>query len=102
MDFIFSKRERKGTSLESKRQRASDTVKSFIQESPQSTYTFDSERDAQEAQLCRQMSDGTQRCIGVELSSKILFERMQELGFYCALPVDPARTHMECRPVPKL
>ena len=25
----------------------------------------------------------------------------QNLGFYCALPLDPSKTHMECIPIPK-
>ncbi|KDQ20195.1 hypothetical protein BOTBODRAFT_62522 [Botryobasidium botryosum FD-172 SS1] len=78
------------------------TVASFIRESPDTVYTFDTpERDANEAELCRSTPGGGQKCIKVALASKKLFATMQDLGFYCALPMDPSRTYMECKPLPK-
>jgi len=77
------------------------TVSEFVKEYPSATYTFDSKRDAPEAELCRHVDNGKPRCIKVAMASKALFQRMQDLGFYCALPFDPAKTHMECTPIPK-
>ncbi|KAK0197536.1 hypothetical protein F5146DRAFT_972042 [Armillaria mellea] len=77
-------------------------LKSFIGTSPASTYTFDSERDSPRSTICRP-SDSTdgQECITIEMNSKKLFATMQSLGFFCALPVDPTQTYMECTPLPK-
>ncbi|KAK0228147.1 hypothetical protein IW262DRAFT_1455338 [Armillaria fumosa] len=78
------------------------TLKSFIGTSPASTYTFDSERDSPRSTICRP-SDSTdgKECITIEMNSKKLFATMQSLGFFCALPVDPTQTYMECTPLPK-
>jgi hypothetical protein len=37
----------------------------------------------------------------LQMSSKQMFEAMQNQGFFCSLPSDPAQTHMECKPMPK-
>ncbi|KIO26133.1 hypothetical protein M407DRAFT_243840 [Tulasnella calospora MUT 4182] len=77
------------------------TVADFVKKSPRSMYTFDSERDAPVAELCRHVGDGQPTCIDVHMASKALFQQMQDLGFFCALPLDPGKTHMECSPIPK-
>ncbi|KAI0063457.1 hypothetical protein BV25DRAFT_1802303, partial [Artomyces pyxidatus] len=70
-----------------------------IKRDPASRYTFDSERDAPQSEICRE--NGGKECMTLEMNAKKLFEAMQEHGFYCALPNDPSRTHMECTPIPK-
>ncbi|KAI0035746.1 hypothetical protein K488DRAFT_42701, partial [Vararia minispora EC-137] len=64
-------------------------------------YTFDSERDAPQSELCRKGTTEGRECILLQMHSKKLFEAMQAQGFFCALPMDPSRTHMECEPIPK-
>ncbi|KAI0670503.1 hypothetical protein C8Q78DRAFT_129209 [Trametes maxima] len=77
------------------------TLKEFISEDPNSAYTFDSERGAARSQLCREGKEKGRKCIQMEMYSTQLFQAMQDQGFYCALPMDPARTHMECKRIPK-
>ncbi|KAF8509556.1 hypothetical protein JB92DRAFT_2729891, partial [Gautieria morchelliformis] len=67
---------------------------------PASQYTFDSVRGADNSQICRQTKD-QKECIQVWLTSKQLFEAMQQNGFFCALPMDPGSTHMDCTAIPK-
>lgn len=31
-----------------------------------------------------------------------MFSQMQKLGFFCALPMDPTKTHMECKHVSRV
>ncbi|KAF9792850.1 hypothetical protein BJ322DRAFT_79945 [Thelephora terrestris] len=76
-------------------------LKAFVEKTPQSKFTFDSERDSQESEICRKLGKDSKECITLRMNSKRLFESMQGLGFFCALPMDPSRTHMECIPVPK-
>ncbi|KAI0273796.1 hypothetical protein BC834DRAFT_966266 [Gloeopeniophorella convolvens] len=76
-----------------------DTLKDFIARNPAARYTFDSERDAPQSEICREGRD--RECILLQMTSKQLFAAMQENGFFCALPMDPTRTHMECTPIPK-
>ncbi|KAJ7929250.1 hypothetical protein B0H13DRAFT_1964495 [Mycena leptocephala] len=79
-----------------------EVLKSFIARAPTSRYTFDSERDAPQSEICRDDGGGiAKECIVLQMHSKRLFEAMQNLGFFCALPMDPKRTHMECTPIPK-
>ncbi|KAI0831178.1 hypothetical protein BC628DRAFT_1415717 [Trametes gibbosa] len=70
-------------------------------EDPKSVYTFDSERDAPRSELCREGGEKGRKCIEMEMYATQLFQAMQDQGFYCALPTDPTRTHMECKPIPK-
>ncbi|KAI0646931.1 hypothetical protein C8Q79DRAFT_595412 [Trametes meyenii] len=76
-------------------------LKEFIAEDPNSVYTFDGERGAPRSQLCREGKEKSRKCIEMEMYSTQLFQAMQDQGFYCALPMDPARTHMECKRIPK-
>ncbi|KAJ7445729.1 hypothetical protein B0H11DRAFT_2290791 [Mycena galericulata] len=83
---------------------ADEVLKKFIARAPTSRYTFDSERDAPQSDLCREenLSPAQAReCIVLQMHSKRLFEAMQNLGFFCAMPMDPKRTYMECTPIPK-
>ncbi|KAJ7093217.1 hypothetical protein C8R44DRAFT_890981 [Mycena epipterygia] len=81
---------------------ADEVLKAFIARAPASQYTFDSERDATQSEICRAEAPNLAReCIILQMHSKRLFEAMQNLGFFCALPMDPKRTHMECTPIPK-
>jgi len=83
---------------------ASEDLRSFVEASPSTLYTFDSERDAPESEICRHaLQSGkpvSKECIKLQMESKKMFESMQELGFFCALPMDPGQTHMECRRLP--
>ncbi|KAJ7756885.1 hypothetical protein DFH07DRAFT_476885 [Mycena maculata] len=86
-------------------------LKAFVGRAPTSEYTFDSERDAPQSELCRAPNNATsggvkgdapgRDCIILQMQSKRLFEAMQDMGFFCAMPMDPSRTHMECTPIPK-
>ncbi|KAL1947715.1 hypothetical protein VTO73DRAFT_13439 [Trametes versicolor] len=76
-------------------------LKDFIAEDPNSTYTFDGERDAPRSEICREGKEKGRKCIEMEMYSTKLFQAMQEQGFFCALPMDPTRTHMECKRIPK-
>ncbi|KAF8810169.1 hypothetical protein BYT27DRAFT_7187032 [Phlegmacium glaucopus] len=80
-----------------------DTLKAFVKHDPNCHYTFDSERNSLQSELCREGSGSKGReCITLQMNSKHLFEAMQELGFFCALPMDPSRTYIECKPlIPK-
>ncbi|WVQ78575.1 hypothetical protein IAT38_000661 [Cryptococcus sp. DSM 104549] len=79
------------------------TVADFVHESPSARYVFDSRRngDQEDTELCRIRPDGGVSCIKVALASAALFKSMQSLGFYCALPAEPTRTHMECNRIPR-
>ncbi|RPD66010.1 hypothetical protein L226DRAFT_566492 [Lentinus tigrinus ALCF2SS1-7] len=76
-------------------------LKDFIAEDPNSTYTFTSERDAPQSELCRDGKEKGKKCIMMQMHSTRLFQAMQDQGFFCALPMDPKGTHIECKPLPK-
>ncbi|RDX56908.1 hypothetical protein OH76DRAFT_1396065 [Lentinus brumalis] len=76
-------------------------LKDFIAEDPNSTYTLDSERDAPQSELCREGKEKGRKCIMMQMHSTRLFQAMQDQGFFCALPMDPKGTHIECRRLPK-
>ncbi|KAF7311584.1 hypothetical protein MKEN_01061100 [Mycena kentingensis (nom. inval.)] len=86
----------------SKQQSPEKVLDDFVSKSPTAKYTFDSERGAPQSELCR-AAEGQKKeeCIMIQMQSKRLFEAMQDLGFFCALPIDPTRTHMECTRMPK-
>ncbi|KAF8516900.1 hypothetical protein BU17DRAFT_50421, partial [Hysterangium stoloniferum] len=69
-------------------------------QAPATIYTFDSERDSDHSEICRQ-EKGQKQCKEISLNSKEMFRAMQDNGFFCSLPIDPGQTHMECRPIPK-
>ncbi|KAF7778856.1 hypothetical protein Agabi119p4_3201 [Agaricus bisporus var. burnettii] len=78
---------------------ANDVLKSFLSHDPKARYTFDSEKDSPESQICRQ-GPQSEECITLKMNSKQLFKAMQDHGFFCALPFNPDKTHMECKPLP--
>ncbi|TFL07707.1 hypothetical protein BDV98DRAFT_520829 [Pterulicium gracile] len=78
-----------------------EALRNFIAVNPSVVYTFDSERDAPESEICREQGPKGRECMILQMQSKQLFEAMQNHGFFCALPMDPSRTHMECKPIPK-
>jgi len=77
---------------------ARNVLKAFIAHDPTAQYCFDSERDSPCSEICR---SSDKECITVQMNSKQLFEAMQAHGFFCALPMDPKQTHIECRTIPK-
>jgi len=76
-------------------------LESFIAKNPNARYTFDSERGAPQSEICREEGPKGRECIMLQMYSTQLFEAMQDNGFFCALPMDPTRTHMECTRIPK-
>ncbi|KAF9820177.1 hypothetical protein IEO21_01610 [Rhodonia placenta] len=78
-----------------------EQLKTFISEDPDSHYTFDSERGAARSEVCREGKEKGRKCITLAMHSTKMFAAMQAQGFFCALPMDPSRTHMECRRMPK-
>ncbi|KAF5358021.1 hypothetical protein D9756_001708 [Leucocoprinus leucothites] len=79
---------------------ANKVLKEFLSLDLKARYTFDSERDSSESELCRQQGKNSEECITLKMNSKRLFEAMQQHGFFCALPSNPEKTHMECKPLP--
>ncbi|WVF71959.1 hypothetical protein IAT40_006769 [Kwoniella sp. CBS 6097] len=80
------------------------TVADFVAEAPSARYVFDSRRNSDESpdtELCRVTPQGGKSCIKLAIASAALFKSMQSLGFYCALPAEPTRTHMECNRIPR-
>lgn len=51
------------------------------------------------SKLCRYVLFGLGRG-DFSLSTNIAYT-IQSKGFFCILPMDPSRTHMECTPIPK-
>ncbi|KII88701.1 hypothetical protein PLICRDRAFT_41912 [Plicaturopsis crispa FD-325 SS-3] len=84
-----------------KKDEADAVLDSFIARDPQTRYTFDSERGAPESEICREGGKLGKECIKLQMQSKRLFEAMQARGFFCSLPMDPSRTYMDCKPMPK-
>ncbi|KAJ3905315.1 hypothetical protein F5879DRAFT_748882 [Lentinula edodes] len=75
-------------------------LREFISRTPNNNYTFDSERDAPQSEICRD-DPKDHECITLQMNSKQMFAAMQSLGFYCSLPMEPGKTYMECKPLPK-
>ncbi|KAH8108179.1 hypothetical protein BXZ70DRAFT_1003576 [Cristinia sonorae] len=78
-----------------------DHLKSFVAEDPDSKYTFDSERDAPQSEICREGKKLSRKCVTLKMHSTRMFAAMQEQGFFCVLPMDPSRTYIECTRIPK-
>ncbi|KIK63635.1 hypothetical protein GYMLUDRAFT_40703 [Collybiopsis luxurians FD-317 M1] len=79
---------------------AKESLRTFISRNPNGQYTFDSGRDAPQSEICR-ADPNNHECITLWMNSKQMFETMQSLGFYCSLPIEPGKTYMECKPLPK-
>ncbi|CCM06234.1 uncharacterized protein FIBRA_08480 [Fibroporia radiculosa] len=58
-----------------------DELKSFVSEDPNSKYTFDSERDASQSEICREEKKGL-KCITLAMHSKQMFVAMQVRPFW--------------------
>ncbi|KIM49429.1 hypothetical protein M413DRAFT_438609, partial [Hebeloma cylindrosporum] len=78
--------------------RTKEILRAFIKHNPNTQYTFDSERGSSESELCREGGRKGRECITLKMTSKELFEAMQSYGFFCALPMEPGRTYMSCKP----
>ncbi|KAI0282199.1 hypothetical protein BGY98DRAFT_139226 [Russula aff. rugulosa BPL654] len=92
---------------------AKESLRQFISRDPNAHYSFDSERDATQSEICRQSKN--KECIILQMTSRELFAAMQvrvshlsllftaptENGFFCTLPMDPTRTYIECKRIPK-
>ncbi|KAI8885759.1 hypothetical protein K501DRAFT_215228 [Backusella circina FSU 941] len=66
----------------------------FVNKAPGSEYTI----DQKEQTLCRGVN-GQRECVKLNLEYTEMFSQMQKLGFFCALPMDPTETYMECKRV---
>ncbi|KAG9104636.1 hypothetical protein FRC06_000400 [Ceratobasidium sp. 370] len=58
-----------------------ELAKAFVTVAPAATYTFDGDRDANSAQLCRREPGKREECIRVSMAAKKLFETMQVSGY---------------------
>ncbi|KAG5716292.1 hypothetical protein E4T56_gene10627 [Termitomyces sp. T112] len=79
---------------------ANNLLKSFVAHNPAAEYAFDGERDTQVSEICRKGAS-PKDCITLQMNSRDLFKAMQDLGFFCSVPIDPERTHINCKPMPK-
>ncbi|KAH9934821.1 uncharacterized protein B0H18DRAFT_869692 [Fomitopsis serialis] len=82
-------------------QKPEEQLKAFVAEDPNSRYTFDGERGAPQSEICREGNEKSRKCITLMMQSTAMFSAMQSQGFFCALPMEPGRTHMECRRISK-
>ncbi|KAL1930131.1 hypothetical protein VTP01DRAFT_1285 [Rhizomucor pusillus] len=76
-------------------QKELERLDKFVEAAPQNSYNIDQYKQ----QLCRQLPGGQEECLKLNLEYSQMFSEMQKLGFFCALPMDPTKTHMECRRV---
>ncbi|KAM3582083.1 hypothetical protein VKS41_005513 [Umbelopsis sp. WA50703] len=67
----------------------------FVQQAPAAYYNIDQDKQ----RICRQLPNGQEKCVELNLEATQMFSQMQKLGFFCALPMDPKKTHMECKHV---
>ena len=87
-------------SAEEKQQNAAEAaLTAFVEKDLNAKYTFDGERGQPQSKICRE-SRNARECIKLHMYSTRMFEIMQKRGFYCALPMDPNRTHMVCTKIP--
>ncbi|KAK2467042.1 hypothetical protein APHAL10511_001300 [Amanita phalloides] len=78
-----------------------ERLRDFISQDPQANYTFDSERGSSKSELCRETGPRSRECITLQMQSTRLFQAMQAQNFFCALPMEPGRTYLQCKPLPK-
>ncbi|KAG2226225.1 hypothetical protein INT45_003370 [Circinella minor] len=69
-----------------------ERINKFVAVAPQNSYNIDQYK----GQICRQLPGGQEECLKLNLEYTQMFSQMQKLGFFCALPMDPTKTHMEC------
>lgn len=67
-------------------------IDNFVKMAPGKEYTI----DQKEQELCRDGLNGQRECVKLNLEYTQMFSQMQKLGFFCALPMDPTKTYMEC------
>ncbi|KIS67977.1 uncharacterized protein UMAG_11053 [Mycosarcoma maydis] len=79
---------------------AHETTRQFVQQTGAAIFTLDGERGSGRSQLCAQQSDGRLTCTEIALEAKSLFSTMQSLNFFCTLPQDPSKTHINCQRIP--
>ncbi|TKY89683.1 hypothetical protein EX895_001468 [Sporisorium graminicola] len=79
---------------------AHEHTRQFVQQTGAATFTLDGERGSGKSQLCAQQSDGRFTCVEIALEAKSLFSTMQSLNFFCTLPQDPSKTHINCQRIP--
>ncbi|KAL1921634.1 uncharacterized protein VTP21DRAFT_10276 [Calcarisporiella thermophila] len=81
-----------------------ERLERFVREDTAAEYVIDPQftpnpNEKNKGEVCRRLSNGQTRCLRMELDPREMFSQMQRLGFFCALPLDPSQTHMECRRV---
>ncbi|KAG2232139.1 hypothetical protein INT48_008881 [Thamnidium elegans] len=67
-------------------------LENFVKTAPGKEYRI----DQKEQTLCRDGLSGQRECVKLNLEYTQMFSEMQKLGFFCALPMDPTETYMEC------
>ncbi|KAI9287487.1 hypothetical protein BC943DRAFT_274522 [Umbelopsis sp. AD052] len=70
----------------------------FVKQAPIGDYNIDQEKQ----RICHQLGSGQEKCVQLNLEATEMFSQMQKLGFFCALPMDPTKTHMECKHVSRV
>ncbi|GAB5589022.1 hypothetical protein Unana1_03922 [Umbelopsis nana] len=70
----------------------------FVQQAPAGDYNIDQDKH----RICLQLGNGQEKCVELNLEATQMFSQMQKLGFFCALPMDPTKTHMECKHVSRV
>ncbi|KZO99284.1 hypothetical protein CALVIDRAFT_376699 [Calocera viscosa TUFC12733] len=102
MSSFFGSSRTKQEANDREKDKSTQTIRDFVKEKPGATYEFSSDDQTRRAEICRRTPDGVS-CIKIEGTYKKLFETMQGMGFFCALPVitaDPGkRQAMECKPL---
>ncbi|KAN0061450.1 hypothetical protein ACQY0O_006297 [Thecaphora frezii] len=79
---------------------AHNHVRSFVHNSAASTFVLDGERGSGKSVLCAKEANGRLNCTEIALEARHLFSTMQSLDFFCTLPQDPAKTHINCEKIP--
>ncbi|KAJ1024941.1 hypothetical protein NDA18_004227 [Ustilago nuda] len=80
---------------------AHEQTRQFVQQTGAAIFTLDGERGSGRSQLCAKLPDGRMNCTEIALEAKSLFSTMQSLDFFCTLPHDPAKTHINCQRIPQ-
>ncbi|PWY97498.1 hypothetical protein BCV70DRAFT_219387 [Testicularia cyperi] len=79
---------------------AHESTRRFVEQSNAGIFTLDGERGSGKSQLCAKQADGRFNCVEIALEAKSLFTTMQSLNFFCTLPQDPTKTHINCQRIP--
>ncbi|TFK62198.1 hypothetical protein BDN72DRAFT_403854 [Pluteus cervinus] len=73
----------------------------FVAKAPKSRYTLQGSKETPQSEVCREGEGNVRECLVLQMHCTEMFEAMQKHGFYCALPMDPRQTHIECVPISK-